>query len=138
MNKFYCDDPNLMPRRGTKFSAGYDFIAPEKIVIRPHSVSDVIDSKVSIKLDTNKVLMCYVRSSFGFKHSVTLVNNTGIIDADFYPNTIKCKLRNDSDDFFVIEKGDKYMQGIIMNYSIAEDEIEPEAERLAGIGSTGK
>lgn len=137
MNKFHSENNELLPRRSTLKSAGYDFISPETFIVPAHGEA-LIDSKVSIELDEDKVLMCYVRSSYGFKYGITLSNGTGIIDADFYPNTIKCKLKNNSENDFTVNAGDKYMQGIIMKYYVADDEITPTAIRDSGIGSTGK
>ena len=137
MNKFVTENPELMPRRSTLNSAGYDFIAPKDYIVPPHGTC-LIESEVAVELDPDKVLLLFVRSSYGFKHGVTLANGTGIIDSDFYPNTIKCKLKNDSDNGLMIKAGDHYMQGIITSYVVADEEITPTAERISGIGSTGK
>lgn len=136
MIKFYANNKDLKPKRSTSGSAGYDFIAPGRYVVPAHGEC-LIETEVSIKLDKDKVLLLFVRSSYGFKHGITLSNGTGIIDSDFFPNTMKCKLRNDSDKDFVIEKGDKYMQGIITKYYLTDDDNTTQ-ERTGGIGSTGK
>lgn len=137
-NRFHTPLHITHPRRATEGSAGYDFFSPADFIVPAHGVSDVIDTEVSVQLDSGCVLMCYVRSSFGFKHGITLVNGTGIIDRDFYPNTIKCRLRNDSDEDFVIHKGDKFMQGIFMSYLVEANENKSHmVERGGGIGSTG-
>ena len=136
MIKFHAENENLMPRRSTSGSAGYDFISPDRYVVPAHGEC-LIESGVSIELDKDKVLLLFVRSSYGFKHGITLSNGTGIIDSDFYPNTMKCKLRNDSDKDFVIEKGDKYMQGVIVQYFVSDDD-NVTTVRNGGIGSTGK
>lgn len=138
-NKFFYDKEELRPKRATFGSAGYDFVSPKDFIVPAHGVSEVIDTEVSVQLESNYVFMCYVRSSFGFNHGTTLVNGTGIIDRDFYPNTIKCKFRNDSDEDLVIHKGDKFMQGIFMKHFLEEDEDTSHmALRIDGIGSTGK
>ena len=136
MIKFHSDFSELLPKRSTSGSAGYDFISPGDIVVPAHGEA-LIESKVSIELDKDKVLLLFVRSSYGFKHGITLSNGTGIIDSDFYPNTMKCKLRNDSDVDFKISKGDKYMQGVIVKYFVTDDDNTTEI-RTGGIGSTGK
>lgn len=102
--KFHAVSEELIPKRATKGSAGYDFFAPEDIVIPPHGLSSIVDSGVSIELPERKVLMLYVRSSLGIKYKTTLINNVGIIDQDYYPNTIKCRLRNDGDTELTILK----------------------------------
>ena len=137
VNKFHCEDETLLPRRSTINSAGYDFIAPDDYVVPAHGMC-LINSRVSVELKTNCVLLLFVRSSYGFKYGVTLANGTGVIDSDFYPNEMRCKLRNDSDEDLIIHKGDHYMQGVIVTFCVAEDEIVPETVRNGGIGSTGK
>ena len=136
MIKFHTKNEELMPRRSTSGSAGYDFMSPVDIVVPAHGEA-LIESEVSIELDKDKVLLLFVRSSYGFKHGITLSNGTGIIDSDFYPNTMRCKLRNDSDVDFEIKKGDKYMQGVIVKYFVTDDD-NTTGVRTGGIGSTGK
>lgn len=128
----------ITPVRATKNSAGYDFFTPVDIIIPAHGTSKTVDLGVAVALDPDKVLLCHVRSSLGFKHDCGLVNFTGIIDADFYPNTIKVKFRNYSDNDVIIKAGEKCMQGIIMQYFTVDDEDEVSTERSGGIGSTGK
>ena len=136
MIKFHAENEELLPIRSTKGSAGYDFMSPADIIVPAHGEC-LIESGVSIELDTDKVLLLFVRSSYGFKYGVTLSNGTGVIDSDFYPMTMKCKLRNDSDNDLVIKKGDKYMQGVIVKYYTTDDD-NATGIRNGGIGSTGK
>lgn len=137
-NKFHCKSKKLKPKRSTPGSAGYDFFSPKDFTVPAHGVSEAIDTNVSVELGDGYVLMCYVRSSFGFKYLTTLANGTGIIDSDFHPNTIKCKLKNDGDEDLVIHKGDKFMQGIFMRYSLEDGEDTSNmTARVGGIGSTG-
>lgn len=137
MNRFVVENPELMPRRATARSAGYDFIAPKDYVVPAHGTC-LIESEVAVELDPDKVLLLFVRSSYGFKYGVTLANGTGVIDSDFYPNTMKCKLKNDSDQDLIIKAGDHYMQGMITSYFLVDNEIPPTDARVSGIGSTGK
>lgn len=136
MIKFHTEKKELTPKRSTAGSAGYDFIAPKKYIVPAHGEC-LIETEVSIESDKDKVLLLFVRSSYGFKHGITLSNGTGVIDSDFFPNTMKCKLRNDSDKDFVIEEGDKYMQGIIVQYYLADND-DTTGVRSSGIGSTGR
>ncbi len=138
MNIFHTENNSLKPKRATLLSAGYDFVSPVDFKIPAHGVSEVIDGKVSIELDPWCVLLVFIRSSWGFKHGITLVNGTGVIDADFHPNTIKFKFRNDSDKDFEVHKGDRIAQGIILNYQKAVGENALGCiVRDGGIGSTG-
>lgn len=133
----YPQNGALEPRRATRGSAGYDFIAPFDILIRPHS-SVTFDTGVRVSLDDDKVMLLFVRSSLGINKGITLANGTGVIDSD-YRDTIKCKLVNNSVDVVSISKGDRYMQGVIVKYFLLHgglDDTDLE-KRAGGIGSTG-
>lgn len=128
-------DP-LKPRRATKFSAGYDFTAPCDVLVKAHDTA-YFDTQVSINIEKDKVMLLFVRSSLGIKHRITLANGTGVIDSDYH-ETIKCLLVNDSDEDYLIKKGDRYMQGIVVKYYLMDDDEVVNQERKSGLGSTGK
>lgn len=137
--RFETENELLMPQRSTQFSAGYDFYLPEGITIAPYA-SVKVDLKVAAALNSNQVLMLFVRSSIAINQNVTLANTVGIIDADFYPNTIIACLRNNTGMPIKLVKGSRVCQGIIVNYCLADndkDDIDKSCRR-GGIGSTGK
>lgn len=135
-------DNIILPRRGTARSAGYDFYAPYRVEIKPNE-SIVILTGVKCALEDMDVLMLYPRSSMGFKYGIQLVNTVGIIDADYYNNPsneghIMIGIKNTGTKTVVIEKGDRFAQGIISEFKITDDD-EPVSEvRKGGIGSTDK
>lgn len=115
---------------------------PERIVVPPFGKSSVISTDVKAYMQEGEVLILHVRSSIGIKRGLTLSNCTGVIDKDFYSNpdndgNICFVLQNNTDKKQVIEKGERVMQGIFMPFLIADDD-ETTAERLGGIGSSGK
>ena len=124
----------LKPKRATKGSAGYDFIAPKDVVI-PAKWMAHFDAEVSAEVEEGYVLELYIRSSLG-KQGLSLTNAVGIIDSD-YRDHIHAFISNDSTEPYVIHKGDRYMQGIIKEYFLTEDD-DATGERNGGIGSTGK
>lgn len=133
-----CDaGEEYVPRRATKYSAGYDFFATEDIVIKAGEWVKV-DTKVHFEIGTirwNQVMLIVPRSSYGFKYGLRLRNTVGVIDAD-YTDNIGAVLTADED--LVIHKGDKYMQGIIVDYGLALLEVTPTDSRTGGVGSTGR
>ena len=142
MNKFHLSNPecrDFLPRRATPGSAGYDFFAPCDFVIPAHDKSPIIDTDVMIELDDDKVMLCDVRSSYGFNQNIRLINTIGIIDSDYYKKggVIKCILVNESDEDFHVRKGDRFMQGVITNYYTVENDEIMNSSRIGGIGSTG-
>ena len=134
MNKtvFHSEDW-LKPKRKTKGSAGYDFIAPNDIII-PAQWKTEFDTGVSVEVEEGYVLLLFIRSSLGSK-GITLTNNVAVIDSDYRQN-IRGFLENKNTDPYIIRKGERYMQGVILPFFTAVDD-EVNEERTGGVGSTG-
>lgn len=131
-----------IPKRSTKYSAGYDFEAIESFVLKPGEIIKIA-SGIKADMNSNEVLFLLVRSSQGFKYNVRLCNQVGVIDKDYYNNPdneghMFIKLKNEGDKEYVVNKGDKICQGIFINYLTTDDEEKVVKERTSGIGSTGK
>lgn len=131
-----------LPKRATKFSAGYDFYTPTPILLYPNETLK-IPTGIRVKIEDNWVLKCYPRSGLGFKFRLQLNNTVGIIDADYYNSDneghIFAKITNDSneDKRIVLNEGDGFMQGIFVEYGITLDD-DTEYIRNGGLGSTTK
>ena len=138
-----CGRENAVkPRRGTKHSAGYDFISPVEIVIPTHKMAK-IPTGIKAAMNEDEILSIYPRSSIGFKTGIRLANTVGIVDSDYYNNSdneghIFIKFYNPTDEDYLIHIGDKIAQGIFTKYLIVDDEEEILTERVGGLGSTGK
>lgn len=78
-------EETLLPLRGSKTSAGYDFHTPVDLEIKP---GDKVMFFTDVKANMNKdeVLLLDVRSSMGIKHDLMIGNTIGVIDSDFYGN----------------------------------------------------
>lgn len=126
-----------MPRRGTALSAGYDFFAPYDIDLLPWDET-LVPTGIGVELDEDKFLMCVPRSGLGFKFGLGLANTVGVIDADYFHATngghIMAKLTS-QDKPIHIDKGQTFMQGIIMSYFRTVDDKETRT-RVGGFGST--
>lgn len=90
-----------LPKRGTRYSAGYDFISIKDLVIKPKEVVK-IPTGIKVVMNDDEVLNLYVRSSMGFKYNVRMCNQVGIVDKDYYNNCnneghIWIKLQNEGD-----------------------------------------
>jgi len=133
-------DSIRMPRRGTRFSAGYDIFnnTGADIVIQPNSTSDKISTKIQSFMQSDEYLSLFVRSGHGFKHSVRLANSTGIVDAD-YRNEIFIKIRNPNNYQVVIPAGEAIAQAIFQKYLLADDDADTVGgDRTGGFGSTNE
>lgn len=131
-----------LPKRATAGSAGYDFYAPMAFELKPGETIK-IPTGIRAVIDENWVLKIYSRSSLGFKYRLWLDNLTGIIDSD-YSNSdneghIFIKVTNNSleDKIVKINRGDKFAQGIFVQYGTVIDDDVVE-ERNGGFGSTNK
>ena len=145
--KDIVDDEKLyesydIPKRKTKHSAGYDFASMINKTLAPGETV-LVPTGIKCALNSGEVLLLIVRSSLGFKHNIRLVNQVGVIDADYYNNVdneghILIKLKNEGDHEYELEVGSAVAQGLIVNYLTVDDEEEVTAERKGGIGSTNK
>lgn len=150
--KFY--DGIKLPERGTKKSAGYDFFAPYGFLLEAPFVGDhnrplchrpvVIPTGIRIKMNPENLLLCLPRSGSGSRFGVELANTAGVIDADYYnadnEGHILAKLMQKDmgkADDFACKPGDAFMQGIILTYSVTDDD-DADGERTGGFGSTDK
>ncbi|MDO4500339.1 MAG: deoxyuridine 5'-triphosphate nucleotidohydrolase [Erysipelotrichaceae bacterium] len=131
-------DNIVIPARATKGSAGYDFTCPVDITIKPNELVK-IPSGIRCFIEDGYVLNIYPRSSLGFKYQLCLANTTGIIDADYYgaknEGHIIVALVNRGTKDIVINKGDRFVQGIFFEFFTAEEELV-DKERTGGFGSS--
>lgn len=130
----------VIPIRGTKLSAGYDFSTLKEEVINPGETV-LIQTGIKAYMLDDEVLKIYVRSSLGFKKNLRLANSVGIIDADYYGNEnndghIMIPLHNFGQEPQVLAKHERIAQGIFTKYLIVDNEEITEVERNGGFGST--
>ena len=120
----------IIPKRSTKFSAGYDFYMPYDLTVKKNEVV-LIPTGIKVMLNSDEFLGIYIRSSLGFKYNLRMCNQVGIVDSDYYNNPsneghIFVKLKNEGDNDIILKKYDRYVQGIIQKYYIVDNENEIE------------
>lgn len=129
-----------LPKRATKFSAGYDFASPLTFTLKPGEIIK-IPTGIRCGMNTDYVLTIYHRSSLGFKYQIMCCNTIPVVDADYYHSDneghIFIKLKNNGDKICSIKRGENIVQGLFFEYGITEDD-HVEATRNGGIGSTNK
>ncbi len=131
-----------MPERSTRKSAGYDFEICKPFTLAPGEIGRA-ETGVKAYMMDDEVLKLYPRSSLPQKYGLTIPNNVGIIDADYYNNddndgAIFIQLHNFSDKSVTLEKGTRIAQGIFMKYLKTTDDRNNGNDRTGGFGSTGK
>ena len=137
----YQEKNIILPSRKTKFSAGYDIATAENIILLPQQVT-LIPTGIKAYMQTDEYLGVHIRSSIAIKQKLTLINNVGVIDADYYNNVeneghIMIHVYNYNQSSVTIEKDTRIAQGIFYRYLLASDD-KAENIRIGGIGSTGK
>ncbi len=100
-----------LPKRSTKYSAGYDISVPFSFSIKKGR-SIVIPTGIRCKMDDKTVMLLFPRSGMGFKNRLGLANTIGVVDADYYNadnyGHIMVKL---------VYNGDKYTESLFLNSS---------------------
>ena len=133
-------DELILPKRGTKYSAGYDFYSPISFTLMPGE-RKVIPTGIKVCMEENEFLAMYVRSSLGFKWDVRMCNQVGIIESDYYNNSSNeghmwIALQNEGTEVFKVEAGDRIAQGIFVKFLTVDEEEKINNERNGGLGST--
>lgn len=129
----------LMSKIGSEDAAGMDFYQPESVVVEPHQ-TQYVTLGLAMEIPKGYMLMLAPRSSMS-KTPLVIPNSFGVIDAD-YRGEIKGIFKNTSDDAYLIQKGDRLLQGILVPVGALKllevDELTETVRGAGGIGSTGK
>ena len=133
-----------LPQRATSGSMGYDLYSPFAFTLE---VGLIIKLPLGIKFNPGAYgyhhqigLLIYPRSGLGSK-GLNLLNQTGVIDPDYYGNPstgglIFAALVNNGRSTIHIEKGQAILQGILTPFYVTEDDQPRTAKRMGGFGST--
>lgn len=135
--KIVLDKGAVMPTRAHESDAGLDLYARERQPIRARG-SVEFDTGVHIELPPGTVGMIKSKSSLYVKHGLI---SEGVIDVG-YTGSIHVKLHNLSDNDYIVEKGDKISQLVIMPILTPELEVVDKLDETdrgnGGFGSTGR
>ena len=115
-----------LPIRDSKATAGYDLFLINDIEIKPNEIIK-IPTGLKAYFEEDEVLLIFVRSSMGFKYNIRLVNQVGIIDADYYNNKdneghIFIKIQNEGNETVKLKAGEAIAQGIFIKYLTTESD----------------
>ena len=132
----------VIPSHESLYAAGCDLSAAidENILIAPHQTVK-IPTGLAMELPEGTFGAIYARSGIATKEGLAPANKVGVADSD-YRGEIMVALHNHSDEYRIVEPGQRIAQLIIQPYINA---IYEEAEKLSstnrgsgGFGSTGK
>ena len=132
---------DLLPKRSTQHSAGYDFVAAETITIDPGAIK-LVPTNVKAYMQEGEVLYLYDRSSNPIKQGLVLMNSVGVIDSDYYNNPsneglMYGQFSNITKEPITVTAGTRIMQGVFSKYLTVDNDVAG-GERTGGFGSTGK
>ena len=134
-----------LPKRKTKYSAGYDIEAAEDVVIPSFKKGmnpSLVKTGIKAYMQDDEALMLYNRSSNPKKKGLILANSVGVVDKDYYENPdndghIMFAFYNIKDEDIEIKKGDAIGQGIFQKFLTTDNDVS-QGERTGGFGSTSK
>ena len=126
-----------LPTRAHEQDAGADLYSPVSITVDPHS-SAVIDTGVHMAIPDGFCGLLVSKSGLNVNHDIT---NTGLIDAG-YTGSIRVKLYNHGNTPYLLSKGDKISQIVIIPVALCDfiqvDTLDDTERGCGGFGSTGR
>lgn len=135
--KVKLDAGAYMPTRAHSTDAGFDLYAMEDAFI-PHKDSHIFDTGVHIEIPRGCVGFLKSKSGLNVKHGIT---SEGVIDSG-YTGSIRAKLYNNDYGDYIVHKGDKITQLVILPILTPDielvDELEETERGNGGFGSTGR
>lgn len=135
--KIVLDEGAVMPTRAHRCDAGLDLYAAERKVIRANDW-EVIETGVHVQIPQGFFGLLTSKSGLMANHGLT---SRGTIDSN-YTGSIKAVLFNHSRRDYIVEKGDKVTQMIILKHWTPDleetDHLEITDRGDGGFGSTGR
>lgn len=130
-----------LPIRKTASSAGYDLTVAQDVTLIPGKVV-LVPTGLKAYMEDDEYLGIHIRSGLAIKHSLSLINGQGIIDADYYNNQdneghILIPVFNHGSEPVTIIKGTRLAQGIFYKYLKTDNDCADQV-RSGGFGSTGQ
>ncbi|SHI42885.1 dUTP pyrophosphatase [Clostridium amylolyticum] len=129
----------ILPNYAHVGDAGLDLFSVDKVEIKPNETAFVATG-IKIELPPHTEAQIRPRSGLALKHGITVLNTPGTID-EGYRGELKIILINHGKEAFIIEKGMKIAQMVVMPvYAVNVIEVNELSESTrgeGGFGSTG-
>ena len=129
----------IIPQYSNPGDAGLDLFSIEERVIKPGETK-LIHTGIAIELPRQTEAQIRPRSGLALKHSITVLNTPGTIDAG-YRGEIGVILINHGKEDFQVFKGMKIAQMVITSFITVEIEtvgrLSDSVRGSGGFGSTG-
>ena len=125
--KIMLDEGAFMPTRAHEADAGLDLYARETTIV-PAKESAKFDTGVHVEIPHDMVGFLKSKSGLNVKHGIT---SEGVIDEE-YTGSIVVKLYNNSGYDYVVRRGDKISQFVIIPI------VKPELELVDSLDDTDR
>lgn len=137
---FSLDEEMSLPAYAHVGDAGLDLRSAESLTIEPYE-RRLVPCGICLEIPAGFAGLVIPRSGLAIKHGVSIVNAPGLIDSG-YRGEVKVVLINlDPKEPFVINKGDRIAQLMIVETPLVEVEpalsLEDSERGAGGFGSSG-
>lgn len=135
--KVQIDEGAFAPERAHRQDAGLDLKSPITVHVIAHN-SAIIDTGVHVEIPYGQAGFLKSKSGLNVKYGIT---SEGVIDSG-YTGAIVCKLYNHSNRDYIVHRGDKITQLVVLPVLMDDieivDSIEGGERGNHGFGSTGR
>ena len=135
--KIKLDSWGIIPTRAHDTDAGLDLYAERDAIVWPGE-SAIFDTGVHVQLPPNTAGMIKSKSGLNVHHGIT---SEGVVDVG-YTGSICVKLYNHGKESYIVRRGDKISQLVIVPIIIPPlklvDSLEESERGENGFGSTGR
>ena len=138
--KMMEDCYDLIPKKAHHDDAAFDLRARTEIVLEPGK-SHLVPTGLFLELPLHYEAQIRPRSGMALKHSLTIPNSPGTIDAG-YRGEVGIIMLNAGKENFTVRRGERIAQMVINRLPDVEmiqvDELSDTLRGAGGFGSTGK
>ncbi|TML18733.1 MAG: dUTP diphosphatase [Actinobacteria bacterium] len=129
----------VIPERAYAGDAGLDLAACERVELAPGARA-VVGTGLAVAIPDGYAGFVQPRSGLAARHGITIVNTPGLVDSGYRGELRIILLNTDAADAFVIERGMRIAQLVVVpvpEFELLEVEELPESERgVRGFGSS--
>lgn len=129
-----------LPKYQTDYSSGFDLVSVEDKILASGQ-RELVATGLKMQIPVGFEGQVRPRSGLALKYGIIIPNSPGTIDAD-YRGEVKVIIWNSGKDDFVIKRGDRIAQLVLVPVTKAEflvvSSVDETARGEGGFGSTGK
>jgi dUTP pyrophosphatase len=129
----------IVPERAYPGDAGLDLSACERVELPPGARATV-GTGLAVAIPDGFAGFVQPRSGLAARHGITIVNTPGLVDSGYRGELRVILLNTDADETFVVERGMRVAQLVIVpvpEFELAEVDELPASERgVRGFGSS--